>query len=135
MTEWMLMDEALDYLKIQEFDKSIYRKKLESLHKHGKIRATRLMGIRYYDRASLDALRDAKATGGICAENQGSTSSETNAEISSLKTGISSISSEDILAVKLRAVESARKTMRQRPSSIHGALSASAQSQGSRINS
>lgn len=123
MTEWLLMDEALKYLKVLGGVEAIYRKKLEGLRKHGKIRSSLLMGIRYYDRESLDALREAKATGAVCAASQGSTSSQTKQEPSSPITGTSSTSSEAILAVKLRAVESARKTMRPRHSSIPGALS------------
>ncbi len=135
MSDWILMEEALDHLKIQEHGRSVYRKKLESLRKHGKIRSSLIMGIRYYDRESLDALREKKATGKVCAVSQGSTSSQTKQENSFPTIGTSSISSEGIRDVKLRAVESARKTMRPKSSSIPGALSAKGQLQESRINS
>lgn len=131
MTEWLLMDEALDYLKIQEFSKFVYGKKLESLHKHGKIRGTRLMGIRYYDRASLDALREANATGKICAASQDSTNLGEKPESSSPTTGISSTLSEATLNASLRGIALARKTMKQTSRSHSSRSNVSGQSAGS----
>lgn len=134
MTEWLLMDEVLKYLKVLGDMELMYRKKLEGLRKHGKIRSTQVMGIRYYDRASLDALREAKATGGVCAASHGSTDSGTKQETSSPITGTSTISTESAVAACLRGTQLARKTMRRTSRSPNSPLTGKNQSQESRIN-
>jgi hypothetical protein len=134
MSDWILMEEALDHLKIQEYGRAVYRKKLESLRKHGKIRSTLLLGIRYYDKESLDALREAKATGKVCAASQGSTSSQTKPETSSPITGISSISTESAVSASLRGTALARKTMKQTLRSRNLLSNEKSQFQGSLIS-
>lgn len=134
MTEWLTIEESLIYLKTPEFEKAKYRKKLAGLHRHGKIRASKVLGIRYYDRESLDALREARATGRICAVNQGSISSETKPEISSLITGTSSISTESAVSASLRGTALARKTMKQTLRSRNLHSNEKSQFQGSLIS-
>lgn len=68
----------------------------------------------------------------LCEENQSSSSSETNPETSSPPIGTSDITMDEV-NVRLRAVESARKTMKPRSSFIHGASKGNAQPQGSQI--
>lgn len=122
MTEWLTAEQALKDVGIPVTDEKI--KLLRCLGHKKKIRWTKMLGERLYDRESIKLYLEQKSRGGICAENRDSESLETNKVSSNHLITTSSISTEAEVAASLRGIELAQRTKRQglrsRSSSLNG---------------
>src|SRR5258708_2905292 len=111
MTDLLTESEAARFLRKDE-------ETLRNLRRRHKIGYVRGRPATYTMTHLLDYIKQNEVK--PCVVSQHSSNSVIKVETSNPLIGTSSITSEDAVAVALRAVKSARKTMRHSSSSIHG---------------